>query len=251
VSAKHFRALALAALPAVFGACEWFTDFKQQPAINTWEAVAGDTLRPSRANPQLSVPTTGVTKAAYEVSLSNRLTAPDSFETVPNPNPPTDASIASGHKYYQINCAVCHGDAGGDPNKMGDGPVAIVGIKYGFAPTSLNSPAAVARTDGYIYGIIRNGRGNMPSYSRIEESDRWDVVNYVRGLQGRLGKKVAVGPLAPPGVTGDKVPGPTRMAPTRPSQFFNRHKGATAPAKTDSGAVKHDTTAAEKKGGSR
>jgi hypothetical protein len=77
------------------------------------------------------------------------------------------------------------------------------------------------RSDGYIFGMIRNGRGLMPPYNRIEEMDRWDVVNYVRALQGVIGKTVAVGPLAPPGVTGDKVPGPTRMGPTEPAPFFN------------------------------
>jgi hypothetical protein len=34
------------------------------------------------------------------------------------------------------------------------------------------------------------------------------------------GRQVEVGPLAPPGVTGDKVPGPTRMGPTIPAPFF-------------------------------
>ena len=56
----------------------------------------------------------------------------------------------------------------------------------------------------------------MPSYNRIEERDRWDVVNYVRALQG-LVTNVAFekGPLALPGVNGDKVPGPTMLGPNR------------------------------------
>jgi hypothetical protein len=67
--------------------------------------------------------------------------------------------------------------------------------------------------------MIRNGRGLMPTYNRIEELDRWDVVNYVRALQS--GAAVEVGPLAAPGVTGDKIPGATRRGPTRPSPYFN------------------------------
>jgi len=51
--------------------------------------------------------------------------------------------------------------------------------------------------------------------------DRWDVVNYVRALQGVSGKTVVVGPLAAPGVTGDKVPGATRMGPTQPAPSYN------------------------------
>ena len=57
--------------------------------------------------------------------------------------------------------------------------------------------------------MIRNGRGLMPPYNRIEEMDRWDVVNYVRGLQGRY--PVAVAQSA---ARRDRrqVPGDTRWA---------------------------------------
>ncbi|MGI9090477.1 MAG: c-type cytochrome, partial [Gemmatimonadaceae bacterium] len=84
------------------------------------------------------------------------------------------------------------------------------------------------RTDGYIFGMIRNGRGAMPTYNRIEEMDRWDVVNYVRALQGTVSIPVAVGPLAPPGVTGRWVPGATLTAPTRPSPFIAPAQGSAA-----------------------
>ena len=77
--------------------------------------------------------------------------------------------------------------------------------------------------------MIRNGRGLMPTYNRIEEMDRWDVVNYIRGLQGLAGHPVETGPLAPPGVTGKMVPGFTRMGPTRPAPFYNQWSGAEVP----------------------
>jgi mono/diheme cytochrome c family protein len=120
-------------------------------------------------------------------------------------------SLANGRMYYQINCAVCHGDAGN-----GDGPV----TKFNIPVIPLTNESARSRTDGYIYGMIRNGRGLMPTYNRIEPMDRWDVVNYVRGLQGRLAGPVPTGPVGVPGETGDKVPGVTITAPTRPSQHF-------------------------------
>jgi hypothetical protein len=75
--------------------------------------------------------------------------------------------------------------------------------------------------------MMRNGRGLMPSYDRIEEMDRWDVVNYIRGLQGRY--QVAVGPVGLPGETGDKVPGYSTMGPTRPSPYYH-HAGSQAGA---------------------
>jgi hypothetical protein len=84
---------------------------------------------------------------------------------------------------------------------------------------NLTTDMTKARTDGYIFGMIRNGRGLMPPYNRIEEMDRWDIVNYLRALQGVSGKTVEVGPLAAPGVTGDKVPGSTVLGPQRPAPF--------------------------------
>ena len=44
---------------------------------------------------------------------------------------------------------------------------------------------ALGFSDGYIYGMIRVGRGLMPAYGyRVTHFDRWHIVNYVRQLQG-------------------------------------------------------------------
>src|SRR6266576_6216373 len=204
--------LVLLAIPlTMLTACEWFTDFKRQPSIWTWEPVK-DTLTPSRGNPQMSVPTTGTAVAGFQVSYGAFPATIDSMSSIRNPTPASDSSLANGRKYFQINCAVCHGD-----RAMGDGPA----TKFGMPGINLTSDVTKARTDGYIFGMIRNGRGLMPPYNRIEEMDRWDVVNYVRALQGVSGKAVPVGPLAPPGVTGDKVPGATRLGPNQPAPFSN------------------------------
>ena len=50
---------------------------------------------------------------------------------------------------------------------------------------SLLSDQARKRTDGYLYSIIRYGRGLMPLYGdRIYRRDeRWAVVAYLRALQ--------------------------------------------------------------------
>jgi mono/diheme cytochrome c family protein len=207
VSAK-LRTLVLL-LPLALTACEWFTDFKRQPSIWTWEAVK-DSTTPSRGNPQMSVPTTGTAVAGYQVSYGAFPATIDSMAGIPNPVPAGDSSLANGRKYYQINCAVCHGDRG-----MGDGPA----TKFGMPGISIVTDMTKSRADGYIFGMIRNGRGLMPPYNRIEDPDRWDIVNYVRGLQGAGGRSVAIGPLAAPGVTGDKVPGPSQLGPTRPAPF--------------------------------
>ena len=187
---------------APLAACEWFTDFKRQPSVVTWEALDSAGVR---GNPQMSVPITGSAVPGFAVSYGNTMATLDSMAAIRNPTPPDSASLANGRKYYVINCAVCHGMTG-----RGDGAA----TKYGVFPFPI--VGGIARTDGYIFGMIRNGRGNMPPYNRIEEKDRWDVVNYIRALQGGPGAGVPTGPLAVPGFTGPALPGATTQGPTRP-----------------------------------
>jgi mono/diheme cytochrome c family protein len=171
-----------------------------------------------RGNPQFSVPIYGSAAPGYAVSRASLPTTIDSMASIPNPVPADARSLLNGRKNYTINCAVCHGYEG-----KGDGPI----VAKGFPPIPLVGPASPApgRTDGYIWGMMRNGRGLMPSYNRIEELDRWDVVNYLRGLQGRYA--VQIGPVGLPGETGDKVPGYSQTGPTRPSPYYV-HAGSQA-----------------------
>lgn len=198
----------------VSGGCSWLSDFRQQPSVGTWQSLdqAGwsDTTTPSRGNPQGSVPTTGTALAAWEVSYSQLPPTIDSMAGVRNPIVASQASVDRGWKLYQINCAVCHGVAG-------DG-AGLVQAYYLVAP-SLLLPLTQGRTDGYIWGMMRNGRGLMPSLNRVDETDRWHVVNYVRALQGRLPADIVVRREAAglPGVTGEALPGATRLGPTLPA----------------------------------
>ena len=214
--AMRLRRAGALALTIALTACSWFTDFKQQPKYDPWESP-NDSI-PMRGNPQFSVSIYGSAAPGYAVSRSNLPTTIDSMASIPNPIPPDARSLLNGRKYFTINCAVCHGFEG-----KGDGPI----VAKGFPGIPIAGPASPtpARTDGYIWGMIRNGRGLMPSYNRIEELDRWDVVNYVRGLQGRYA--VQTGPVGLPGETGDKVPGYSEMGPTRPSPYYV-HAGSQA-----------------------
>jgi mono/diheme cytochrome c family protein len=58
-----------------------------------------------------------------------------------------------------------------------------VGPKVG-APSLLTDKAR-AYSDGYLYSMIRYGRGVMPRYGDkvYRHEDRWAIVNYVRKLQ--------------------------------------------------------------------
>ncbi len=95
-----------------------------------------------------------------------------------NPVGPDAASLARGQEMYLRACAPCHGDVGG-----GGGPVTAFGVPN----WSLLEDSALNLSDGYIYSIIRVGRGAMPAYGhQITHYDRWHIVNYVRQLQGEL-----------------------------------------------------------------
>jgi mono/diheme cytochrome c family protein len=216
----------------VASGCNWLTDFRQQPSIGPWQSTDqvawSDTTTPYRGNPQRSVPITGTAVAGYQVSYSPMPTAIDSLASVANPVPATQESVDRGWKYFQVNCAVCHGEAG---NGMG-----TVRAFFVVAP-DLTLPATQARTDGYIWGMMRTGRGLMPSLNRVDEQDRWHIVNYIRALQGRLAANITVRkePAGLPGVTGDALPGLTRLGPTVPSRFvkptYTPTGGAEPPAR--------------------
>ena len=102
---------------------------------------------------------------------------------------------------------MCHGALG-----AGDGPVTKFGLPV--LPIGAGTNAASKLSDGYVFAIIRNGRGLMPSYNRIEERDRWDLINYLRQIQ-RGGPPGAAPGI--PGQTGRLLPGATQTAPTVPA----------------------------------
>lgn len=105
-----------------------------------------------------------------------------------NPLAGTEAELGRGETLYGTFCAVCHGASG-----TGDG--SVVGPNR-IPPLPLLDVAS-ARTanysDGYLWGMITNGRGLMPSYRRIPAADRWLIVSWLRQLQGNAGNLPAAG----------------------------------------------------------
>jgi copper transport protein len=97
---------------------------------------------------------------------------------LPNPVPPTTGSIEAGRVLYQSNCLPCHGPAG-----KGDGPV---GLTLNPRPADLSVHTAPGvHTDGQLFLWISNGYPGsaMPAFKdAISESDRWNLVNFIRTL---------------------------------------------------------------------
>jgi mono/diheme cytochrome c family protein len=105
---------------------------------------------------------------------------------------------AAGDTLYQNFCSVCHG-----PTGNADGTVS----RQMGAP-SLLTPRARAYSDGYIYSIIRYGRGVMPRYGDklVVPAERWAVVSHVRKLQSQS--------PAGPGDATPVPPGPSATGST-------------------------------------
>lgn len=121
----------------------------------------------------------------------------------PNPLPADSAVLARGQQLYATFCFVCHG-----PSGRGDGPVIFrpgqdePGSRFPLSRNLLD-PVTVQRTDGYLYGIIRVGRGLMPPYGdKITDLDRWAVVHYLRQLQQSA---AGAAPAAAPGAAAGQT----------------------------------------------
>ena len=100
------------------------------------------------------------------------------WESFENPLEATPDVLARGEMMYNRNCAVCHGADGYGAN------ASIASVHPTLLAFNLADGAAVDHTDAYIYGMIRVGRGLMPSYGHaVTHWDRWAIVNYVRQLQ--------------------------------------------------------------------
>ena len=93
-----------------------------------------------------------------------------------NPVTPTAESQAHAKKVYTYDCAMCHGPSG---NGKGD-LVADMKLKV----TDFTDPATLKDlTDGEIFYIIKNGRGQMPSEGdRAKPDDVWNLVILVRSF---------------------------------------------------------------------
>lgn len=177
--------LAVIGLPGCWeqASVEWWPQMKWQKAVQAFE------LNPYQDRVSLFTPPEGTVPVDWADVADPRTLSVAEQEALANPNPATLASLKNGEALFQTNCAACHGPTGG-----GDGPIASPnGPIVGVLPIGPGSPMgfslAPGLTDGHIYTTISLGRGRMPSYRRISPSDRWDVVNYIRDLNGQGGPK--------------------------------------------------------------
>jgi len=96
-----------------------------------------------------------------------------------------EETLLTGQKYYETNCAVCHGFKGEGAEAA---KVPAAG-KMALKPPTLLSDKVKGWPDGHLYHVITAGQGVMGPYaSHIPQKYRWQVVNYIRFLEKRDGK---------------------------------------------------------------
>src|SRR5262245_13087293 len=116
--------------------------------------------------------------AAAADPKSDKWVSPPASAAKKNPTAPTQESIAAGQKIYLKTCAMCHGKTGD-----ADGPAVI---ELNIHPAKLSDPQLAAQSDGALFWKITTGKNPMPAYGkRLSETDRWNLVNYVRTLSKR------------------------------------------------------------------
>ena len=92
------------------------------------------------------------------------------------PAPVTREVLERGRERFDIYCSPCH-----DRTGSGRGMIVQRGFKQ---PPALDEQRLRDVPVGYLFQVITNGFGQMPSYAaQIPARDRWAIVAYERALQ--------------------------------------------------------------------
>ena len=88
-----------------------------------------------------------------------------------NPVAAQPDAIAAGSNLYRNNCAQCHG---ADGNGRGSRP-------------PVHSARIAGATDGDLFWLLKNGQAfrGMPSWGKLPEGQRWQIVAYLRSMQSQ------------------------------------------------------------------
>lgn len=86
-----------------------------------------------------------------------------------NPYGNQPGAVASGAKLFQQNCSSCHGSNASGTEKR----------------PNLHTDRIRSATPGELEWLLKNGsmKNGMPSWSRLPEQQRWQIVSYLKSLQ--------------------------------------------------------------------
>ena len=154
---------------------ELVQDFMESPAIKAQEYDASAPNNSGmRMPPENTVPR-GFEPYAYTKDFDGALK-----QRNPIAGDFSEPVLATGMKYYNTNCLICHG-------AHGEGAVAAkltVSEFMALKPPAITSDKVKGWSDGNLYHVITMGQGVMGPYAaHIPAKSRWQVVNYIRHLQ--------------------------------------------------------------------
>ena len=94
---------------------------------------------------------------------------PDKARTRQNPFDRESTAVAAGAKLFRQNCSSCHGSEAMGQDKR----------------PNLHSERVRAATPGELEWLLKNGsmKNGMPSWSRLPEQQRWQIVSFLKSLQ--------------------------------------------------------------------
>jgi len=160
---------ALVAFPYKVEALPWDIDMYSQQSLQSTEIARS--------------PVKGTVPLGYTPFT---MTIEEAETNLENPTPFDENSVWRGKRLWNAQCSSCHGVAGDSATKIGG----LVG-----AP-NLREERFKSYSDGRVYGTIVWGIRGMPRYGyKLSEGERWDVVNYLKFLQG---KEVSDGSISRP-----------------------------------------------------
>jgi mono/diheme cytochrome c family protein len=147
-------------LPTVAAAAPWDVDMFRQQSLQSNEVARS--------------PAKGTVPVGHKPFV---LTPDEADQQLHNPVPASAHSAWRGQRLYNANCYPCHGRKGD-----GQGPL---GASKQLPVPNLLEDFYKNRSDGRIFAVIQNGGAVMPRYGyKFSEQEHWDVINYLRFLQG-------------------------------------------------------------------
>jgi mono/diheme cytochrome c family protein len=161
---------------------EWFPQMKRQITVQAFELNTHSGQNHGFSPPEGTVPITwGNVPDLSTLSMTEQ-------DALTNPNSPNLASLKQGEVLFNRYCVTCHGPKGHGDGLLAGPPFGSNG-PFGMV-LPIGGPSSMAKlfSDGHIYSTISLGRGRMPNYNRIPPSERWDLINFIRDLNGQGGR---------------------------------------------------------------
>jgi mono/diheme cytochrome c family protein len=144
----------------------------------------GQEKQPQQDNQQTQT-TAPSTEASSAQAIPHQFVVTPEQKALKNPGMFTEESVEKGKKLFATQCAMCHG-------KTGDGKGDLAEVMHVSPPDFTKPETLEKRTDGEIFTIINTGSSSMPGEAkRLKENQAWDLVNFLRTLEGKKPAKSA------------------------------------------------------------